>query len=270
MKLNLAFLLLVTLIVITACNTKTFESEYINSEHNDNSIVIDGKDDDWKSSTYNFPDDGYSIDFNNDEDYLYIRFIPLGSEIMNAMLMRGFTLWLENRQSDELLGLRITNELGRDNFGSPMRRGSDEKDGPRKSLPGFESIGIYNSNSKEFDDYLIKQLKGLDIVMGYDREAMIYEMKIPIVDSAEFPIGLAMKDNNEIAFEFELNDFEKPDMSEMSEMGNSSGDGMRSRGAGRESGMSKGKGMQGGGKRQSMQKTMNLKGLIILADKQEN
>ena len=106
--------------------------------------------------------------------------------------------------------------------------------------------------------------------MGYDREAMIYEMKIPIVDSAEFPIGLAMKDNNEIAFEFELNDFEKPDMSEMSEMGNSSGDGMRSRGAGRESGMSKGKGMQGGGKRQSMQKTMNLKGLIILADKQEN
>jgi hypothetical protein len=188
MKKSLA-LFIIILTLLTGCIDLTLHSVW-----NDHDITIDGKDTEWRQET--MLEKNFSCRACNDADYLYLCFSVTDKTTkaqMMGLFKQDFYLWFEppGRKKREF-GLRFSNASS---FMNESLLGKIRY----LQVHLFQTIGdemMKNLDIKIMNNYIpvasLTAAKGIDVGIGVSKNGrkVTYELKVPLVKSAEFPYAI--------------------------------------------------------------------------------
>jgi hypothetical protein len=180
-------------------------------------IIIDGKTDDWRGNLKPVKDTNVAVSVSNDQQNLYLC-LRVDNEAYSSQIMRqGLTVWFDLRgKKKKTLGLRypIAFQPERDRP-TDWQPGGNQKP-PMKMEPGqeplfeerFSELEIIRPGGNEPVRMNISEVKGTEIKLVPSRLGLIYELKVPISESDEYPFALNLVKSKQIAIGFEVNEFE--------------------------------------------------------------
>ena len=243
----ISFLLSLVVILTTGCGEK------IESSWKRQTLTIDGDGQDWEGLpllykedmkiVYGIVNDGETIDF-------MIRFND--QNLARLFSMRGFTLWLNDRDSDEkLIGIHYRDDAMRDNFMAEGRKRSRAQEPQEYSLlQSGKLMGKFTlAKNDSITAALISDFKSFGAVAASKDGIFCYEFSIPLtsVDGSPYYLNLADQEIINVGLEILGMSEEEQDKikAEMEERQGSMQDGNK----GGRSGRGKGGGTRGGGKR---------------------
>jgi len=260
---KLIFALLPLTYFLSGCNDIKVNSQWCNRE-----IFIDGMSFDWENVLMNFEDKKVNLGILNDDDYLYICLVPLDEAIIHQVMMMGFTVWFTS-ESDNDLKLGIRYPVGIRNNRMPPKDTPSERNREelrRNIEESLNEVMIISSNKDDTIAIPVENASAVEIRVGTKNERMVYELKIPLMESSDHPYSIGALSGQQIEIEFLTDEFKKPMMNRS----------LRSEGPrpGRGSGAG-GKGMRPGGgrrpgnnmERPDMPQPLKMKIKVKLADK---
>ncbi|MCD6163190.1 MAG: hypothetical protein J7K40_12390 [candidate division Zixibacteria bacterium] len=258
---KLIFAILPLVYFISSCNDIKMNSQWCNRE-----IFIDGMSFDWENILMNFEYKKINLGILNDDAYLYICLVPLDEVIIQQVMMMGFTVWL-TAESDKDFKLGICYPVGIGNNRRllkdiPIEQNREEL--KRIFEESLNEIMIISSNKGDTITIPVENISSVEVRVGTKNERMVYELKIPLIKSSDYPYAIGAFAGQQIEIEFLTGELKKPMMNKSLRNEVSRPD--------RDSG---GKGMRpGGGRRQGnnmehhdMQQPLKMKIKVKLADK---
>lgn len=197
--------------VLTGC--KTFNTYTAESRPVSRPIVIDGKTDDWQGDLYVVPGERLSIGFLNDRENLYVCVLTSDSSIRFQILAQGFTVWFDpNGGKEKVFGIKYPlgppagqqPKMAMGEMGEPV---FDDPSGT--ALNEFE---IVKSEKEPPQKMEFSQAKGLEIKVASSTGLIVYEMKIPLVQSGENPVAVGAVPGKMVGIGFETGKFDASQM----------------------------------------------------------
>jgi len=199
-------------------------------------ITIDGNHNDWETSLYNLEKTNINIGVLNDTENLYICLISYDRNVRRQILDGGFTVWFDPAGgTDEKYGIKFP--VGRprknrtmnvdydnrppqmpgrndtevddimpppmpDNMDSLSWR-SDFGDKQNKMLSMFNEIQFLGPEEKDVQLATILELKTIKVHIGMTDRAFVYELKVPLHRTDDFPFTIVPTNRkNIISVEF--------------------------------------------------------------------
>ncbi len=236
----LAFLIL----SLSSCGTVEIASLW-----RTDSVVVDGRVEDWKGALYFFEDKPIFVGVRNDEEFLYVCLQAAELSALGSVADRGVIAWFgPEGGSAKSFGIRFPAPLMSEKQDRPAGAGDRDEDprGGRGRAPGrggeegarlplgdpgqVQILGTGKSPS-----VLLKKedLKGIDIALEAHEGYFVYEVKIPLVKTPDFPYAVSAAPGKNISVILET-----PRMdAEMPVRGGMPGGGMGPGGIGRRGGM---------------------------------
>ena len=250
----MASLFLLSFLVLNGCGEYELDSLW----RGERSIVIDGESSDWLGTLVYLEDENFSVGILNDENFLYVCLLTENQFMRTQMMRMGFTLWFDSEGGkDKSFGIRFP--LGMPAREPGLKRGEDEQDREKmrrnfmRSQKELVILGPKESRSRRI---LIAEVEGIEVRTKSSSGLLVYELKVPLIKTREFPYAIGTRAGEVIGLGFEIPKIER------SNMRNREGGGMGGRGGiggggrgGRGGGMG---GMRGGGKRSGMPKALKL------------
>lgn len=261
----LSSVLFLSLIILGGCSQEKLE---LRSDWRDREIAIDGKSDDWLGAMYYFGEENISIGLLNDENFLYICLIAEDQFIRTRVMMQGLALWFDPDGGKKKtfgikfpLGMQASEMPMRPGF--PMRMEEDERDQEQiqeslqEAMNELEILGPGKDESKRMS---VEEAKGISIHVKPSSGIIVYELKVPLHQSEEYPYAVGAKAGDPIGI-----GFLSPKI-EMGKLRPGGGGGMPGGGGrGGIEGMSGGRGMPGGGRMAGMPKAIKVWAIVQLA-----
>jgi len=176
-------------------------------------IKIDGKTEDWLGALSIIEDGSVSVGFRNDRESLYVC-LMVEEEFLQAQIMRqGLTLWFDPRGgTSKALGIRYPLGIPRKEMpeepGEEPSRPSTE-DFPKEALSALEIIGSPKEAPQKME---IAEARGIEIIAVPSRGLLVYELKIPLLQTESQLIAIGAQPGQTIGIGFET---PKPDRSRM-------------------------------------------------------
>ncbi len=251
-----SILLLLTLLLV-ACGNSKLE---LNSNWRDREITVDGKHADWLGAMLFFAEDNVSVGLLNDENFLYICVIAEDMFVRIQMMMQGFTLWFDPEGGKKnTFGIKYP--LGMQASGRGMRRDEQSMERFRQvSWKPMVELEILGPGKDEVKKMPISEAKGIDINMEFSSGMLVYELKVPLIQSEQHPYAIRAEAGSSVGIGLEMSKMKKSDMRRQMSGGKGRGGtmgGMRG-GAG-------GRGMPGGGRGFKMPKRLKIWAVVQLA-----
>jgi len=181
-------LLIIILFSIYGCSSVP---EVISS-HNNNEIVVDGKQEDWGTSFTSVKNENVAVAFKNDDENLYICFITSDNRKIIKILSSGLTVWLYPSDSKDVIGIQfpvrkpleelrsVANEKGE------SIEPSDINGRIQKLLKVQNELIIVDENNIGVFSSSPDVEKGFRAKIGYNMNQLVYELKIPLTKNKEF------------------------------------------------------------------------------------
>ncbi len=251
-----SLLLLLTFLLVGCGNSKL----ELNSNWRDREITVDGKNADWSGAMLFFEEDNVSVGLLNDENFFYICLIVEDQFVRTQMMRQGFTLWFDpDGGKEKTFGIKYP--LGMQANGRSMRRDEQSMERSRQA-PGRRMIEleILGPGKDELKKMPIAEAKGIDIIVEFSSGMLVYELKVPLIQSEQHPYAIGAEAGSSVGIGLEMPKMEKSDMRGQMSGGRGGGGpsgGMRG-GAG-------GRGMPGGGRRSQMRKPLKIWAVVQLA-----
>jgi len=239
----LVFLAVLTLF-LSSCGTVELASLWKSQN-----VVIDGRVEDWKGALYFFEDKPIFVGVRNDEEFLYVCLQAAELSALGSVADRGVIAWFgPDGGNAKSLGIRFPAPMtpektegqpgaGRGDEGQRggrsgiPGRGGDE--GPRPPLGDPGQVVILGSGKNPSVVLKKEDLKGLEVALEAHEGYFVYEIKIPLVRTPDFPYAVSGTPGKRIAVTLET-----PKMdAEMRDRGGMPGGGMGPGGIGRRGGM---------------------------------
>jgi len=200
-------LLLVLSLGFAGCST--FNTFLTDSRSPDHQIIIDGKSDDWHGELYIAEDERVSLGFLNDQENLYVCLLAEDNFTRNQIMMQGLTVWFDP-QGGKKKALGIKFPLGMAPGERPMPFREDQEEPRPKNLRGrpVEEMEIIRSGKEEPQKMNIAEAKGIEIKAMPSTGMLVYELKIPLVQTDEHPIALATEAGRTLGVGFETAKFD--------------------------------------------------------------
>jgi hypothetical protein len=139
-----SWLVLVGVFLVAGCK----RTVTVNSRWSEDTIVVDGKDDEWRSGgMYYDASTNTKIGIRNDAQHLYLCLIIIEENIQRTRLEGGFTLWVSrDKRKNRLWGLRypVGGEASGEMAGPGGRGGGgpgEPANGPRGYMGGGDDTG---------------------------------------------------------------------------------------------------------------------------------
>ncbi len=175
----------------------------LESTWRDRELTIDGNAIDWEGTTVHVEDENVTVGLSNDEDFLYLFLSSNDKNIQRQLLTRGLTVWFDpDGGNDRDFGIRFP--LG---TGMPMM--SRERMAPdreefnemyKKTLTELEILG-----PGEHDRLRTSVLgeHGISVKLGEAKENLVYELKVPLFRTVDYPhaVGSAAGETIGVGFE---------------------------------------------------------------------
>ncbi|MDP2913843.1 MAG: hypothetical protein Q8O91_00145, partial [Candidatus Aminicenantes bacterium] len=197
--------------VLTGC--KTFNTYTAESRPVSRPIVIDGKTDDWQGDLYVVPGERLSIGFINDPDNLYVCLLTSDTFTRFQIMSQGLTVWFDPKGGKEkVFGIKFP--LGPPAGQQPKMTMSETGDPVFDEPPGtsMNEFEIVRSEKEPVQRMEFSQAKGLEIKVASSTGLIVYEMKIPLVQSGQDPVAVGSVPGKTVGIGFETG---KVDVSKM-------------------------------------------------------
>lgn len=228
-----------------ACQSLQLESVRRGSE-----IQIDGKSDDWVGRMMFLDNPNMSLGIQNDENFIYICIIAEDPSIRNRINMSGMILWFDPAGGKKKT-FGINFPIGRQDAQMNPREkmNPEEERDPARMRQQFQAalneLEILQGGQKEPLRISVDNLKGIEVSLNSASGLLIYEAKVPLLNSQDYPFSIGSQDGSLIGVGLEV---PKMDMNQRpGDMGGRGGMGGGMGGRGGTGGGMGGRGGMGGG-----------------------
>jgi len=252
-----SILLLLTFLFV-GCGNSQLE---LNSNWRDREITVDGKNADWLGAMLFFEEDNVSVGLLNDENFFYICMIAEDQFMRTQIMREGFTLWFDpDGGKEKTFGIKYP--VGTQKSGLPRGMREDEQNlersrqAPRRPIIELEILGPEKDELKKMT---IPEAKGIDISIEFSSGMLVYELKVPLIQSEQHPYAIGAEAGSSVGIGLETSKMERQDVRREMSAGRFGGGptgGMRG-GAG-------GRGMPGG-RRPQMRNPLKIWAVVQLA-----
>ncbi|NIM59605.1 MAG: hypothetical protein GTO16_11790 [Candidatus Aminicenantes bacterium] len=251
-------ILLLFTFFLAECGNGIFE---LNSGWRDREITVDGKNTDWLGAMMFFEEDNVSVGLLNDKNFFYICMIAEDEFIRTQVMRQGFTLWFDPDGSKEkTFGIKYPVGMQASDLPGGMRRDEQSIERPRQApRRQMNELEILGPGKDEVKKMRVEEAKGIEINIEFSSGMLVYELKVPLIQSEQHPYAIGAEAGSSIGIGLETAKIERPDMTrEMSggRVGGGPTGGMRG-GAG-------GRGMPGG-RRPRMPQPLKIWAVVQLA-----
>jgi hypothetical protein len=196
--LSLALVILVT----TGCNPFTsYQTESLVPEHK---IVIDGKTDDWVGALYVAPGETVSIGFLNDQQDLYVCMIAEDRATRAQIMTQGLTIWFDPQGgTQKIFGIKYPigtpqGELPKPP--DPLKEVEAPEDYRSVDLTRLEFIGGEKAKPQLME---ASNVKGIEIKVVPSTGLFVYELRIPLLRTEEYPFAVGVNPGRTVGIGFE-------------------------------------------------------------------
>ena len=269
---------LCVLMLFALASLSASEKPHFDSQLRDGAITIDGRYDDWYGNLQPFEQAPVSVQFLNDADYLYMRLTASASAERRQILRQGFTVWFDPAGGTKKhFGVRypVVEGGGEERPGGyggyggygGGHRGGGDRGGDRggettdsEPHPG-DRIDVLGPGKEDARMLTRDHAPGIDVAIREEQGTLQYELKVPLVKTAEHPYAIEAVAGKPIGFGLETN---RPSQWSIGGpgMGGGGGFGGGGFGGGRIGGMGGGRGggMRGGDRGRQQEQPKPLKG----------
>ena len=270
----LSFILILLICFLVGCELFEVESKW-----RDRDIVIDGKSGDWLNAMLYFEEERISLGLLNDENFMYVCMIVDDPFIRGQIVRQGFELWFNPKGSKKkVFGIKFPIGMLEAEMPSeeteakriPLKPSRSEQEPEnigqalRRQMGELEILGPGKDESLKMP---VEKAGGIEVKIDVASGMIVYEIKVPLLQSEESPFAINAKPGDLIGVRLET-----PKM-DLGQMRRRIGGGMGMPGGGR-GGMGGGMGgmrMPSGGIRPQMPKPLKIRAKTQLAspDSQE-
>jgi len=251
-------ILLLFTFLLGGCSNGKLE---LNSDWRDREITIDGNNADWLGAMMFFEEDNVSVGLLNDENFFYICMIAEDEFIRAQVMRQGFTLWFDpDGGKEKTFGIKYPLGMLASGLPGEMRRDDQNLERAREALRRpMNELEILGPGKDEVKKMLIEEAKGIDIHVEFSSGMLVYELKVPLIQSEQHPYAIGAEAGSSVGIGLETAKTERPDM----RSGMSGGRG----GGGPTGGMRGGPGGRGmpGGRRPRMPQPLKIFAVVQLA-----
>jgi hypothetical protein len=256
-KPAMSSILIIFLFLLVGCGNSKLE---LNSNWRDREITVDGKNADWLGTMLFFEEDNVSVGLLNDDNFFYICMIAEDQFMRTQMMRKGFTLWFDpDGGKEKTFGIKYP--LGMQASGMSMRRDEQNLERssqvPRRPMIELEILGPGKDELKKMP---IAEAKGIDIIVEFSSGMFVYELKVPLIQSEQYPYAIGAESGSSIGIGLEMSKMEKSDM--RGQMSGGRGGGGPSGGM---SGRTGGRGMSGDGRSPQRRQPLRIWAVVQLA-----
>lgn len=202
-------LILLALGLVGCTRVRTFTTQ---SRPADREVIIDGRPDEWAGSMFFIEDEGISLGFLNDKNSFYICLRTEERPVQSQIMMAGLTVWFDPKGGKEkALGIKFPVGMSPDERLRPQGDIEEEEDEPRPRRPGGErlrELEIIRSGKDEPERLEVDEVKGIEVKILPSRAGLVYELKIPLVATAESPVAVGAEPGKTIGIGFETGKLE--------------------------------------------------------------
>lgn len=167
-------------------------------------IMIDGKTEDWLSTLSILEDGSVSVGFLNDQENLYVCLIAESGPLQDQIMMQGLTVWFDP-QGGTAKAFGIKYPLGVPPGERPMppqeeRERASFEDFSEKTLSELEIIKSKKEAPQKME---IAEAKGIEVKAVPTSERIVYELKIPLLQTDQHPFAVGVQPGKTIGVGFE-------------------------------------------------------------------
>jgi hypothetical protein len=204
----LAWALLSYFFILALASCSSFTTYVMDSLPPEHKIIIDGKTDDWRGALAILEDGNISIGFSNDQEYLYVCLLAEDELMQSQIMMQGMTVWFDP-QGGTKKAFGIKYPLGISPGERPMGPRGEQgevgfKDFPEEVLSKLE---IIKSKKETPQKMLVEEAKGIEIKAVPASGLMVYELRIPLLQTEEHPFAVGAQPGKKIGVGFETGKF---------------------------------------------------------------
>lgn len=190
--------------LLIGCSTLQLDSTW-----KDRDITLDGKGGDWLGAKYYFEDSAISVGLINDEQYLYVSMMTENPMIRAQIMGQGLTVWLDPKGGkNKTLGIKFP--LGRQGPGKEeemmdprdMMDETTREEMMQRLQDSMTELEILGPDEKVLAKMDIENAKGIDVKMRNAGGTFVYELKVPLTSSEEFPFGVGVEPGDVIGIGF--------------------------------------------------------------------
>jgi hypothetical protein len=254
----LSSILLLFTFLLNGCSNGKLE---LNSDWRDREITIDGKNADWLGAMLFFEEDNISVGLLNDDNFLYICMIAEDQFIRAQVMRQGFTLWFDpDGGKEKIFGIKYPVGMKASGLPGGIERDDQNleraREAPRRPMNELEILGPGKDEVKKM---LVEEAKGIDIHVEFSSGMLVYELKVPLIQSEQHPYAIGAEADSSVGIGLETAKMERPDM-----RSGMSGEGGRGGPTGGMRGGAGGRGMPGG-RRSRMPQPLKIFAVVQLA-----
>ena len=148
------------------------ENYQIISQWRDKDIVVDGKSGDWLDDLTYVEEFNISVGMANDTDFIYICAVVENPLVRMRVMRQGLTVWFDpNGGRKKILGIRF----------------------PLGSLGGGGLLEILGPDREDVRRIKKSDAKGVNVAMGVSSGLLVYELKVPLMNSPEQPFAINVR-----------------------------------------------------------------------------
>jgi hypothetical protein len=217
----------------------------IDSHWRDRDIVVDGSSADWPGALANLDaSTPVAIGAANDREFLYLVLHASDPMARTRILRQGLIVWFDPAGKDrKQFGIKYP--VG---SGWPVDGPSGGRRGSRQGTPPASGSGepppldvpnrmeIFGPKKDDIRSLVLEHVPGISVKLGQAEGALVYEMKIPLMKTAEFEYAIGAKPGTLIGIGLETQKIEEPEGEGRGRgipgMGGMGGGGMGGRGGG--------------------------------------
>lgn len=186
-------------------------------------VTIDARFDDWPGNLEPFADKPLSLQFQNDGDYLYLRFSASDPATRMQILRQGLTVWFDpGGGTKKHFGIRYPvidhaqydsgqgrtgggggyggHRGGSGGSGTPPEGGGSSAE-PEPSRT--ERVDILGPGKDDAREMTRDHLPGIDVALRTEQGVLQYELKVPLAKSSDHPMAIEAQTGKPVGFGFE-------------------------------------------------------------------
>lgn len=186
-----------------SCSTLELESTW-----KDRDITLDGKGGDWLGAKYYFEDLAISVGLINDGQHLYVSMMTENPMIRTQIMRKGLTVWLDPKGGkNKTFGIKYP--LGRqdsgqeeEQFNPQMMDEINREEMMQKLQESMTELEVLGPNEEVLGKMDIEDAKGIEVKMRNAGGTFVYELKVPLTSSEEYPYAVGVKAGDVIGVGF--------------------------------------------------------------------
>lgn len=172
----------------------------ITSSWNDNTVVVDGSNTDWRTSLHPIAEPPVVIGVRNDDRFIYVCLTTQSPMIQAQILNGGLTVWFDPKgEQEEVFGVRY-----------PIHGDNSPHWNPR--VPLAPSFPILQQSYREFaivgpdggeELFSVVEAGGIKVKLGAPEGLLVYELQVPLRASAEFRYSVGISESPAVGIGFQ-------------------------------------------------------------------